>query len=184
MITIRCTRKLLERLPVDAGQELRSKHSDHFAANDATPTVLSGWHANLLTMQRRQSVLLVHDTTRFPVFIPALKRSDFTTFDYRFVDSFMNTLLKTGAEDELMQVAVSRLAPILIEETSDRSVLGTLNNMVQQIQFAIDDGEIAIADITGYRIGAWLADTPWHARGITGAIWPADEMADLLLNTA
>ena len=62
--------------------------------------------------------------------------------------------------------------------------MGTLNNMIQQIQLAIDDGEVTIADITGYRIGAWLADTPWHAKSVKGAVWPSDDMADLLLSSA
>ncbi len=184
MITIHCTKKLLSRLPVGVGEQLRSEYSNHFAANDATPTLLSGWHGNLVTLQRRQCVLLVHDKTRFPVFIPAVVKQDFAEFDYRFADSFMNTLLKTGVEDEVMKLAVSQLAPIMIEQTIDRSVLGTINNMIQQVQFTIDDNEIEIADITGYRIGAWLADTPWHAKGVSGAIWPADDMAELRLCSA
>lgn len=181
MITIHCTQKLLARIPVSAGEQLRGEYSNNFAANDSMATILSGWHGNLVILQRRQCVLLVHNTTRFPVFIPAMKKHDFARFDYRFADSFMNTLLKTGAEDELMDLAVSQLAHISVEKSVDQSVLGTLNNMIQQIKFAIEDGEVTITDITGYRIGAWLADTPWSAKGIDGAIWPADEMADLLL---
>jgi hypothetical protein len=181
MITIHCTKKLLSRLPVGVGEQLRSEYSNHFAANDATPTLLSGWHGHLVTLQRRQCVLLVHDTTRFPVFIPALKKGDFATLDYRFADSFMNTLLKTGIEDEVMELAVAQLAPLRIENTVNRSVLGTINQMVQHIQFAVEDGDVTIAEITGYRIGAWLADTPWSAKGVKGAIWAVDEMADLLL---
>ncbi|WOJ92930.1 hypothetical protein R0135_14205 [Congregibacter variabilis] len=181
MITIHCTKKLLSRLPVGVGEQLRSEYSNYFAANDATPTRLSGWHGHLVTLQRRQCVLLVHDTTRFPVFIPALKKDDFAIFDHHFSDSFMNTLLKTGAEDELMEAAIAQLAPLMIETTVNRSVLGTLNQMVQHIQFAVEDGDVTISEITGYRIGAWLADTPWSAKGVKGAIWAADEMADLLL---
>lgn len=184
MITIHCTKKLLSRLPVGVGEQLRSEYSDYFAANDATPTLLSGWHGHLVTLQRRQCVLLVHDTTRFPVFIPALKKHDFAIFDHHFSDSFMNTLLKTGAEDELMEAAVTQLAPLMIETTVNRSVLGTLNQMVQHIQFAVEDGDVTISEITGYRIGAWLADTPWSAKSVKGAIWAADEMAELLLSGA
>jgi hypothetical protein len=183
MITLHCTQKLLSRLPVRVGQLLCSEYSNAFAANEAAPTVLSGWHGNLVTLQRRQCVLLVHNATRFPVFIPAVRKQDFATLDHRFADSFMNTLLKTGADDDLMDLAVSQLAPILIQKTADRSVLGTLNNMIEQVRFAIEDGEISVGDITGYRIGAWLADTPWHAKGVKGAIWPADDMADLLLSS-
>ena len=181
MITIHCTKKLLSRLPVGVGEQLRSEYSNYFAANDDIPSQLSGWHGHLVTLQRRQCVLLVHDATRFPVFIPALKKDDFRVFDHRFSDSFMNTLLKTGADDELMEAAHAQLAPLMIESTVNRSVLGTINQMVQYIQFAVEDGEVTIAEITGYRIGAWLAETPWSAKGVKGAIWAIDEMADLLL---
>jgi len=39
MITFHCTKKLLSRLPVGVGEQLRSEYSNHFAANDATPTL-------------------------------------------------------------------------------------------------------------------------------------------------
>jgi hypothetical protein len=148
------------------------------------PPCCPGWHGHLVTLQRRQCVLLVHDTTRFPVFIPALKKDDFATFDHRFSDSFMNTLLKTGAEDELMDAAAAQLAPLMIENTVNRSVLGTINQMVQHIQFAIEDGDVTIAEITGYRIGAWLADTPWFAKSVKGAIWLPMRWLSLLLSGA
>jgi hypothetical protein len=129
-------------LPANAREQLRSEHSNPFAAKGFTAIVLSGWHGNLVTLKRLQCVLLAHNTTRFPVFIPAMRKHDFATFDYRFADSTINTLLKPGIDDELKDLAVSQLAPILIAKTGDRSVLGTLNNMIQQIQFAIENGEI------------------------------------------
>lgn len=181
MITIHCTKKLLSRLPVGVGETLRSEYSNYFATNDAAPTLLSSWHAHLVTLQRRQCVLLVHNATRFPVFIPALKKEDFRVFDHCFCDSLMNTLLKTGADDELIEAAHAQLGPLMIESTVNRSVLGTINQMVQHIQFAVEDGDVTIAEITGYRIGAWLAETPWSAKGVKGTIWPPDEMAELLL---
>jgi len=126
MITIYRTKKLLSRLPVGLGEQLGSEYSNHFAANDATPT---------------------------------------------------------GIEEEVMELAVAQLAPLTIETTANRSVLGTLSQMVQHVQFAVEDGDVTIAEITGYCIGAWLADTPWSAKGVKDAIWAADGMADLLLLT-
>ena len=141
MLTIHCTKKLLGRLPVNVGETLRSKHSAFYAANEAPPTLLSGWHATTLTLQRRQCVLLAHDDTRFPVFIPALRKADFTEFDHRFIDGFMNTLLKSGVEEEVMELAATQLAPIRNDETITRSVLGTVKSMAQHNGWTVHSGE-------------------------------------------
>ncbi|MET0044060.1 MAG: hypothetical protein ABW100_11135 [Candidatus Thiodiazotropha sp. 6PLUC3] len=72
MIRLHCTKKLLAKLPLREDGRLKNKKSIPYAVNDAPETPLSGWHANLLQLQRRQCVLFVHDTTRFPVFLQAL----------------------------------------------------------------------------------------------------------------
>jgi hypothetical protein len=58
---------------------------------------LGSWHANLLTLQRRNCILLVHDETLFPLFIPCLTKPDFKALQWHFEDVLMNTLLKAGA---------------------------------------------------------------------------------------
>ena len=67
MIQLHCTQKLFAKLPLDAGGRLQSRRSPVVAANDEPPIALSGWHANLVLLQRRQCALFVHDATRFPV---------------------------------------------------------------------------------------------------------------------
>lgn len=105
MIRLHCTKKLLAKLPLLEDGRLNSRQG-HFAAESvAVESPLSGWHANLILLQRRQCVLFVHDSTRFPLFIPALKKADFAELDWLFRDSFMNTLLKVGAEERHMAAA-------------------------------------------------------------------------------
>jgi hypothetical protein len=66
---------------------------------------LGSWHANLLTLQRRNCILLVHDETLFPLFIPCLTKPDFKALQWHFEDVLMNTLLKAGASHEHMETA-------------------------------------------------------------------------------
>ena len=131
-------------------------------------------------MQRRQCVLFVHDATRFPVFIPALRKADFAELDDRFADNFMNTLLNTGADDALMGSAHATLGPLVCDSDCNRSVQGTLNQMAQDIGFHLAYGGLSVAEITGYRVGAWLADRPCNVKGVKGSIWPKDAMHALL----
>ena len=180
MIRLHCTRKLLAKLPLTESGRLRNKMPSRYAANDEADSRLSGWHANLLMLQRRQCVLFVHDRTRFPVFIPALKKNDFAELDHRFDDSFMNTLFKTGADDTLMDLGHAALGPLVCDTECDRSVQGTMNRMAQEIEWHLAYDRVPVAEITDYRLGAWLADRPCNAKGVKDCIWPVRAMHQLL----
>ncbi len=180
MIRLHCTKKLLAKLPLRDGGRLQNNTPNGFAANDDTETPISGWHANLLLIQRRQCVLFVHDATRFPVFVPALKKVDFAELDERFTDSFLNTLLKTGADDALLQRAHRMLGPLVCDTDCDRSVQGSMNQMAQDIAFTLEYDRVPVAEITGYRVGAWLADRPCSVKGMKDCIWPNRAMHVLL----
>ena len=57
MIRLHCTRKLLAKLPLTESGRLRNKMPSRYAANDEADSRLSGWHANLLMLQRRTRIL-------------------------------------------------------------------------------------------------------------------------------
>jgi hypothetical protein len=181
MLHIYATQKLRTKLPLDAnGQFPPSKRTPWLDQRTVMPTnSLSGWHAHLLTLQRRQCVLMVHDATRFPVFIPCLTKADFAEFNYRFVDAFMNTLLKCGADTHYMDAAHASLQPLQVDAPCNRSVLGTLNQMQGDVEHMLWYDSINVAELTGYRVGAWLADRPTKAKG-TGWLWPQKDMLALL----
>lgn len=180
VIQLHCTKKLYEKLPLRDGGRLNRKKPSLYPANDAPETLISGWHANLLILQRRQCVLFVHDATRFPVLVPALKKSDFADLDFWFSDGFMNTLLKTGADDALMDRAHSALGPLVCDTICDRSVQGTMNQMAQSIEHMLWYENASILDISPTRTGAWLAERPCTAKGVKGCIWPKQAMHELL----
>lgn len=138
----------------------------------ATPSLLSGWHANLLTLQRRNCVLLVHDQTRFPLFIPALTKPHFANLDWWFDDALMNTLLKCGATDQQMDKAWQQVQRLQIDTTCDRSVQGTMNQMAGDIEYSLHYDGVNVAEIAGYRVAAWLADRPCTVKGGKDCIWP------------
>lgn len=183
MIRLHCTKKLLAKLPLREDGRLRNNRPSFYAANDEAESLLSGWHANLVLLQRRQCVLFVHDATRFPVFVPALKKDDFANLDYWFSDAFMNTLLKSGADDALIDCAHAALGALVCDDNCNRSVQGTLNRMAQEVGFQIEYDGVSIAEVTGYRIGAWLADRPCKVKGSRDYIWPMDAMRQLLAKT-
>lgn len=149
-----------------------------------SPSALSGWHGNLITLQRRQCILLVHNTTRFPLFIPCLTKPDFANLDWWFVDTFMNTLLKCGANDAQLQAVHQHLAQLQFDTNCNRSVQGTMNQMKGDIDNMLYYDGQKITELSAARTSAWLADRPCNVKGQKDCVWPLKAMKELLNSAA
>lgn len=180
MILIHATKKLYARLPVDAQGLLPGTSSEAEQAVTTSANPLSGWHANLITLQRHNCILLVHDATRFPVFIKSLRKPDFANLNLLFADALMNTLLKLDASEQQLQMTASLLAPCQFDTNCSRSVLGTLNQMAGEVEYMLWYDRAKLEDISAYKAGAWLADRPCSVKGMKDCIWPKDAMLALL----
>lgn len=179
------TRKLFDKLPVDAkGQFAPTPRSQWlYEAPPLEHNPLGGWQGNLVTLQRRNCVMLLHEATRFPLFLPALAKPDFVEFNDRFVDALMNTLLKSGAKDLHMDAAHRYLRPLQVVAQCNRSAQGTLNQIKLDLEHVVLREDVHIAEITGYRVGAWLADRPTVLKG-RQVIWPRDAFLEMLARLA
>ncbi len=181
MININVTQKLYKKFDLDENGHLKER-SEGPNAPDKTVDInpLRDWHANLVMIQRRNCVLLVHDQTRFVVFIPCLTKKGFSAFQHEFEFAFMNTILKCGANEQQMNMAHSLLEKIQIDTNCCRSVQGTQNQMVQYAKHMVLYDDIDITQITGHRLGAHLADTPCTVKGRKDTVWPKRDMLGLL----
>lgn len=180
MIQLHCTHKLFAKLPVNAEGQLPNTRARPVAANDSGESLLSGWHANLITWQRRNCVLFVHSATRFPVLLTCLTKPDFAELDYHFQDGLMNTLLKVGANQAQLDAAANALTPLHCDTQCDRSVQGTLNHMKQDLDHLLWYDQLQITDLAPYSAGGWLAQRPCMAKGVKDCIWPQRAMFALL----
>jgi len=76
-----------------------------------------------------------------------------------------------------------------IDSICNRSVQGTMNRMAGDIENFLHYDQIDVSQITGNRIGAWLAARPCNIKGQKECVFPAETMlglldeAVLLLNT-
>ena len=94
MIKIHSTKKLLAKLPLNKDGFIANDKTNYSSQTVLSENPLSGWHANLITLQRRNCILMVHDETRFPLFMTCLTKPDFANLNWYFQDTLMNTLLK------------------------------------------------------------------------------------------
>lgn len=177
MIRIHCTKKLDTKLPLDSSARLKRKLPIPHAANDEPESPLSGWHANLLTIQRRNCVFFVHDSTRFPLLATCLTKPDFAELDWWFQDALMNTLLKSGANQAQMDAAESALAELVCDLECDRSVQATMNRMgrILSIRSGITGSQSAILHPTeparGWRKGPARLRESKARSGRSGRCW-------------
>lgn len=181
MIHLHATQKLLKRLPLNQEGRLAATPRSQFLfeQHPLENNPLSGWHGNLINAQRRNTLLLVHDTTRFPLILPALTKPDWIELNDRFADALINTLYKCGATDAQCQTAQAYLRPLQADTQCRRSEQGTLHRMKDEVEHLLWHNQTDIAALNGYRTGAWLADTPRTVKG-KGVLWPQREMLALL----
>ena len=168
---IHCTKKLAAKLPEVSASPLQEANT------------LGSWHANLYTIDHRQCLLLCHDTTRFALFIPGLKKADFQRFEFWFRDSLANTMMKLGYEHKLILQAQIQIGKLRFDSHCDRSVLGSLNILrmydLQGILMSVPN----VMDLPMYSVSAQLCDRPTHVKGMKDSqyLWPAREMKNQLL---
>lgn len=182
MIDLYVTKKLQAKLSIDdKGMLPGSSHVDYLADKpEMESNPLSGWHANLRVMQRRQCVIFVHNETRFPVFVPCLTKPNFSRLEYFFIDAFMNTLMKCGASMEHMDAAQYLLERFKIDSNYSRSVQGTMNQMCAEIETYLWYDNVNIMELSGYSMGVHLANTPCSVNNQKKYIVPKRAMLELL----
>ena len=125
MQIIHCTKKLLNELGA-LGSKMPAESSTG---------VLGPWHANLIRIERRKCILFTNDRTPYSFLVPRVKKKD------DFHDLFLMNLNAHLAVEGLSQgeifKALAEYIEIAVAPTSNRSVLGSMNDLVNQVEFLI-----------------------------------------------
>ena len=136
MQLIRCTRKLLKELKQEPKEAVE------------IDGLLGGWHANLLTIERRKCVIVLNDATLYTLFIPLLKKPDFQTFHFTFGQHLLKNIMYEGFNQKQIEAVLDENHEIKFAKTNSRSVLGTMNEQTYQLEYIIHlNGGLANTDI-------------------------------------
>lgn len=131
-VVVRCTKKLLELL----GRAVSSTEQ---------PPGDDDWYANLLWIDRRKCLLLVHADTLFPVF-----RADVRVDELRPFGGYVVRVVEEELRaEELPLDVLGRLdaEDVHVARTASRSVLGFMNEMAFHVRYQIDsDGGLDACD--------------------------------------
>lgn len=151
MQRIRCTQKLLKEIPGDL-------------VEGVTDPAASGWHANLLRIERRKCVLFTHDETLFSVFVAGLRKPDFVQLDEVFRQRLFKAMLWNDFSQAQIEQMLEACREVRFANSNNRSVLGSMNDMHFQIDCYVEcDGGLALVDLV--RLHHDLNRTPYKAVG-------------------
>lgn len=127
MFVLRCTKKLLGRLPPRTGGE----GEEH----QASDTRLGDWTANLFFIGRQQIVLGVNNMTLLPVLLPIAPNK---TFIERFVEAAGEMMMAIGVDRKAVLAEMAAMGECIMAPTNDRRVLGTLNDFGRMLEAYLD----------------------------------------------
>jgi hypothetical protein len=123
-VVVRCTSKLLDLLGKRSITLIEAPPSD------------DDWCANLLWLDRRKCLLATHAGTLFSLFVADIRAADLRPFERRIADLVVAALLDDGLPSD----ALGHLAPdeVQIAKTASKHVLGVMNQMAFEIEWAVD----------------------------------------------
>lgn len=145
---IQCTKKLLEELKVKPE-----------AIREENP--LFDWHANLLSFNRRKTVVLVNDHSRYVVVLHGLKAKDFKQLDQLIVEGIRKTLENEGIKPGIIEKYLQSSGELIFTKTKDRTSVARMNKSCDEVHYFADllDSNIIINEriskkVSGFMVGA------------------------------
>ncbi|MGH7750076.1 MAG: DUF6933 domain-containing protein, partial [Candidatus Dormibacteria bacterium] len=133
-MVLRCTSRLLKLLRVGVSSLV------------VTPPSGDDWYANLLYVERRKCLLVVHAGTLFPVFEPDVRKAELQPIAPFVVALVERALNAEGLPTDTFGI----LEPgrVRLAKTASRSVLGCMNDLAYHCRYgAAVDGGLGRCDV-------------------------------------
>lgn len=160
-----CTKALAAKLPTMSKTPL------------ADMNLLGSWHAHLHIIERRQCIMFCHDSTRFVLFESGLKKEQFHNLGQLHKQLYLAALVSMGVSEASLKRVELAMGPAQFDTTTDRSVLGTINQSRFEFDFFLDDYN-NILEVDAIIAARWFNKRPLTARGKW--LWPDKSMLELV----
>jgi hypothetical protein len=125
MYTLRCTRRLLRRLPLDLTPSVHGPS-----------TTLGDWYANVLYIGRAQLVLCTSERSLLTVLVPAKGPRELPV---RLRDGVGVMLSRLRVPAVAIRREIEAMSDVLVGRTVNRSVLGSMNDIAKHCRWAVED---------------------------------------------
>ena len=130
MSTLRCTKKLLDKLKLSA-KELPTT---------LPPTnTLGDWYATYLPARPKHLILAVSEKSRLAVLFPS---APLATLSTRFGVAVRARLVALALSPEVIEAELAAMEPLALGVTQSRSVLATMNQFVEYIDYYAEENTL------------------------------------------
>lgn len=109
---------------------------------------LGPWHANLIFIGGRKTVLFVNDRTRYNFIVPDVTRAQVRNLSAVFAHWFSCVLSDEGFGERARARILEEYREVHFDRTSDRRVLGSMNELAFHYKYSVlDAGGVHSAEV-------------------------------------
>ncbi|WLR41543.1 plasmid pRiA4b ORF-3 family protein [Bacillus carboniphilus] len=157
---IQCTKKLLDELNVPVAVK---EEEDPFYS----------WHANLIKLGRKKTVVLVNDLTRYMVVLFGLKAKDIREIETLIPRAIQETFQAENIKEEVIEQYIQNAGSIIFSKTKDRTYVARMNKSGEEVYYFEDliNEEQMIQSELGFRVSKLLV-----GNGKNAYIYPNKEI--------
>jgi hypothetical protein len=119
---VQCTKKLLDALAIKP-------------SIIAEEQPLFSWHAHLLVMNRRKTLILMNDKNRYIVVLHGLKAKDMKNLGDIIISAIRETLLNEQIAKEVVEKYLKAAPEIVFAKTKNKSAVAKLNSTCENVSF-------------------------------------------------
>lgn len=160
---LHCSQKLAAKLPNVSSAPLE----------EASP--LGSWHGHLFTLDRRHCVIFMHDTTRYALLLPGLRKAQFSVLGDCFRSLYLATLSSFGCPATQIKKVELVLAAVRYDTATDRSVQSSMR-VAKQDLYAWLERVANVMDLDPIATSCKLSNRPATIRGKW--LWPDKAMLE------
>jgi hypothetical protein len=127
MITIACTKKLFELSSFVEEKEIE-------VSDD-----LYNWHANVFRTAKKNNLIVMNDKTRYCFILFGVKKEHFKKIKEIFIHALIENLRAEEISEAEINEYIKKIDEIRFIKTHDRSVIGSMVDMVKMTEFLVED---------------------------------------------
>ncbi|MUV36964.1 hypothetical protein JNUCC1_00770 [Lentibacillus sp. JNUCC-1] len=119
------TKKLLDKV----------KQHHEVAMADLESGGLFSWHANLIKLRGRQSVLLVNDKSLYVIVLYGLRAKDFSQLDTLIKDAIRTVWFEEGVKEDVIEAYLEQAGEVFFGKTNDRKFVARMTQACKEAPF-------------------------------------------------
>lgn len=122
------TKKLLDAMPFNVTAE---------SEEEVNP--LYSWHANVIIINRRKTIILMNDSTRYTVVLHGLMAKEMKRLDELIIEAIRETLQAERVREDVIELYLKEAGKVRFHKTKNRTMVARLNKACENVLWFDDE---------------------------------------------